>query len=111
MLANFITTELECWLQIVCTVWDSIEFWIVHKILALCLYYTGLWGATGAILWALEETILRKVLHLYKYTLTFASNVFGFGISMILAALTVNWLAGVLRLTTLFEHIYSLLNS
>lgn len=102
--------DLNCHnaLDWLCIMWDNAEYYIAHKFLSLIVYYTGLWGFIGSIIWYIEEIYLHKFI---QSTLGLVSNIFGIGITMIISFLIIYWFGNLLHLTELFDYFYLLVNS
>lgn len=99
--------DLSCYLQIVCDAWDRFEYLIAHKAFSIGLYYLGLYGFVGSILYYIEVKYLEK--YISKF-INIASGVFGWFVTTIICTFIMNWLANFLYLTDLFEIIYKFCN-
>ena len=109
IICYFWLDDLECYIQIACKAWDTVEYWIAHKLLAMLFYWLGWYGFSGGILFLIEQHLLSGWIN-RNLGLEKLHNALGFIISAILCMIIINWLSSYLYLDVIFENLYNLIN-
>jgi hypothetical protein len=100
--------DVQCsFAQVLCNGWYYTKYQITHKITTQLIWYIGLHGFTGSILWYLEEEYLADFL---KKAIGWIHNIFGPLLVVVISFIVMTSLENLLGIQEIFELIYNTLH-